>query len=340
MGSKAEKPPWQVRVRAADGGAVAGGGTLCANGTVLTCAHVVKQCRGPDGQGGVRVDFPFLERGSGIPAQIVLACEPDAIGGPDDVAVLRPDRIPYGAEPAPLEENAELAGHTVGAYGFPDGHPDGVWAGGRLAGRTAGGLLQFAAVSQPGHPPARGFSGSPVWDEELRAVIGMVTAVDRLAALRTAYALPVDGLRTHWPELAEPSPVRLWIHDPHGGPPRMAPLRTTGPGRHEFWIGRGDGGPREPYVLLASRPPHVVSRWHCLLACEFGQWYVESPMEQVRTYVRHPGAGGPELVPEVDRLRLYHGDTVVIRAVLSAADGQQASGCWELEFVDDRHTVR
>ncbi|UQA95312.1 trypsin-like peptidase domain-containing protein [Streptomyces halobius] len=131
MKGKAEKPPWQVRVRAASGGAVAGGGTLCANGTVLTCAHVVQQGRGPDGRGGVCVDFPFLERGSGIPARIVLAGEPDVIGGPDDVAVLRPDRIPYGAEPAPMAENTDLAGHTLGAYGFPDGHPDGVWAGSR-----------------------------------------------------------------------------------------------------------------------------------------------------------------------------------------------------------------
>ncbi|WP_169314122.1 trypsin-like peptidase domain-containing protein [Streptomyces piniterrae] len=338
MGSKAEKPPWQVRLRTERG--VAGGGILCANGTVLTCAHVVEQGRGPDGRCGVRVDFPFLERGSDIPARIVLAGEPAPVGGPDDVAVLRPDRIPYGAEPAPLEEHADLAGHTLGAYGFPEGHPEGVWAGGRLVGRTAAGLLQFAAVNATGHPTARGFSGSPVWDEDLQAVIGMVTAVDRLAEARTAYALPVDGLRTHWPELAEPCPVRLWIRDPHGGPPRMVPLRVTGPDRREFWIGRGDGGPREPAILLASRPRHVVSRWHCRLVCEYGNWSVESPKRDALTYVRYPGDDRLLLVPAPGRLPLCHGDTLVIRASLSVSEQQKDSGYWELEFVDDHHTFR
>ncbi|MFJ9410991.1 trypsin-like peptidase domain-containing protein [Streptomyces sp. NPDC101393] len=350
MGRKAAKPPWQVRIRAARGGTVTGGGILCANGTVLTCAHVVRQCAGADGRGGVLADFPFLERGSAIPARLVLAREGAEAGARDDIAVLRPERVPHGAEPAPFAERPAPVGHTLGAYGFPDGHPDGVWSGGRLAGHTAGGLLQFAATGPEGHPPARGFSGSPVWDEDLQAVIGMVTAVDRRPALRTAYAVPVDELRRYWPELADPYPVRLWVHDPHGGPPRMIPLPTRGPGRHEFWVGRGDGTPAEPDILLASRPPHVVSRWHCRLACEFGHWYVESPVPQVTTFVRHRGDDGLRQVPEEGQLRLHHGDRVAIRAVLSAvaaapdraadAAPRRTLGYWELEFVDDRHTMR
>ncbi|MFJ6749841.1 trypsin-like peptidase domain-containing protein [Streptomyces sp. NPDC091266] len=345
MGSKAAKPPWQVRIRAARDGAVVGGGILCANGTVLTCAHVVQKCTGAD-RGGVLADFPFLERGSGIPARIVLAREPATAGARDDIAVLRPDRLPHGAEPAPFRDAAAPAGHTLGAYGFPVGHPEGVWSGGRLAGRTAAGLLQFAATGPEGHPPAPGFSGSPVWDEQLQAVIGMVTAVDRQSALRTAYAVPVDELRLHWPELTDPYPVRLWVHDPHGGPPRMIPLPTRGPERHEFWVGRGDGTPTEPEILLASRRPHAVSRWHCRLACEYGHWFVESPVPQVSTFVRQRGDDGLRQVPEQGRLRLHHGDRVALRAIVRAGPGpaagappQRAAAYWELEFVDDRSTM-
>ncbi|MER7398755.1 trypsin-like peptidase domain-containing protein [Streptomyces sp. NPDC000151] len=344
MNGRAARPPWQVRIRPAGGDGVLGGGVLCANGTVLTCAHVVGPGGGGDGGGGgpagVLVDFPFLERGHGIPAGIVLSRAETPVGSPDDVAVLRPARVPAGACAAPLDEVDDPAGHGFDAYGFPAGHPDGVWATGRLDGRTAGGLIQFTVPSAQGYSPARGFSGSPVWDRDARVVVGMVTAVDRDARLRTAYAVPVDGLRAHWPELTEPYPVRLWVHDPYGAPARLVPLRTTGRDRHTYWVGRSSGTGTEADILLASRAPHVVSRWHCRLAYEWGQWFVELPVAGPRVFVRHVGNELPQPVPQDGRTRLRNGDTVLIEAARRSGDATSdgARAHWELEFVDDGQT--
>ncbi|MGI5468876.1 trypsin-like peptidase domain-containing protein [Streptomyces sp. CA-132043] len=349
MDRRAARPLWQVRIRRAEDGPVLGGGVLCTNGTVLTCAHVVGPGAGVDGgPAGVLVDFPFVEGGQGIPARIVLSRTEAPVGSRDDLAVLRPSRVPAGACPAPLDDAEMPAGHGFGVYGFPAGHPDGVWATGRLTGRTAGGLLQFTVPGAQGHPPARGFSGSPVWDTDLRAVVGMVTAVDRDTALRTAYAVPVDGLRAHWPDLADPYPVRLWVHDPYGAPARLVPLRAGGPDRREFWVGRSNGTGTEADILLASRPPHVVSRWHCLLVHEWGQWFVQLRPDGPQAFVRHVGSELPQPVPRGGRTRLRNGDRVLVPAALrseetaagTSHDGPGATQrpYWQLEFVDDGQT--
>ncbi|WP_181138663.1 trypsin-like peptidase domain-containing protein [Streptomyces sp. Ru73] len=339
MEGRAARPPWQVRIRRAADGTVLGGGVLCANGTVLTCAHVVGP--GTEGDGGpaaVLVDFPFVERGRDVPARTVLSRADAPAGSRDDLAVLRPARVPAGACAAPLDEADTVAGHGFGVYGFPAGHPDGVWATGRLTGRTADGLLQFTVPGAQGYPPARGFSGSPLWDSDLRAVVGMVTAVDRDAQLRTAYAVPVDGLRAHWPDLAEPCPVRLWVHDPYGAPARLVPLRTAGPDRREYWVGRSSGTGDEADILLASPGPHVVSRWHCRLVYEFGHWFVALQAGGRPTFVRHVGSELPQPVPEGGRTRLRNGDTVLIPAARRSGDPGPERTHWELEFVDDGQT--
>lgn len=329
------RPPWQVRVRvrARPSGRVRGGGALCANGTVVTCAHVA------DPVGSVMtLDFPFLQRAEGLRALVVHRPEEPEVGGPDDVAVLRLDHVPQGAAAAPFTE-ADGFGprRECGAYGFPAGHPDGVWALGRLVGPTGAGLTQFESADLVGHAAARGFSGSPLWHEGLRAVIGIVAAVDAGAGLRTGYAIPVAGLLEHWPELVEPHPVRLWVRDPYGAPPRIVPLLGGGRDRAAYWVGRNGGGADHADILLESRPPHVVSRWHCRLVGEFGQWFVESPVDGPRTFVRRVGHTGEERVPEQGKLRLRSGDRLLIPAVIR---GQEGPGHWELEFVDDRRTLR
>ncbi|WP_181138929.1 serine protease [Streptomyces sp. Ru72] len=329
--SLATRPPWQVRVHRGQG-RVVGGGTLCANDMVLTCAHVV----GPVGT-EVHVDFPFLRGGGAVRARVVAAPDAVTVGGQDDVAVLRPERVPPGAMPAPFAETDEPDPRgECRAYGFPGGHPEGVWADGLLMGRTGSGLVQFESARLQGHATAPGFSGSPLWHEETRTVIGLVAAVEGDTGLRTAYAVPVDGLRKHWPQLSEPHPVRLWVHDPYGAPPRMVPLRGGGRERREYWIGRDGGTPELPDIVLASRPPHVVGRWHCRLAGEHAHWFVESPSTGPRTYVRRAGRTDEEAVPDRGKLRLHSGDTVLIPALVP---GRSTVAHWELEFVDDRRTL-
>jgi WD40 repeat protein len=57
-----------------------------------------------------------------------------------------------------------------------------------------------------------GFSGAPVWDDELKAVVGITVAAESDPARRTAYMIPSDVLLKAWPQLGEiaspPSPYR------------------------------------------------------------------------------------------------------------------------------------
>ncbi|MER5617290.1 hypothetical protein [Streptomyces sp. NPDC002215] len=58
-------------------------------------------------------------------------------------------------------------------FGFPVGRPDGVWHSGVLRGRQGNGWVQIDPRSG-GYRVSGGFSGSPVWDERLGGVVGMV----------------------------------------------------------------------------------------------------------------------------------------------------------------------
>ena len=195
-----------VRIRTADGGVV-GAGFLVGERHILTCAHVVAGALGladdtPDKpQAPVYLDIPRVAPRKLLTARVVLWRPPRTDGG-DDIAGLELDGDPpHGAQAAPLAQVEDLWEHSFRAFGFPRGQDTDVWATGRLLGRQVTNWVQIEDVKEPGFAVEPGFSGTPVWDSQVEAVVGMVVAAERRTDLKTAFAIPVDVLARSWPLL-------------------------------------------------------------------------------------------------------------------------------------------
>ena len=168
----ADAPPWLVRIA----GQRVGGGVLVTSGHIVTCAHVVVAgARSPP----LEVTFPFLSEQWRATARILVAEEPPS----DDIAILEivPEQgapaLPAGARPATLMPSVRVRGHRYRTYGFPgrSGGPGG-WSYGTVAGSVGRNQLQLDRDRQHGYPIIPGFSGSPIWDDDSNAVIGIVNA--------------------------------------------------------------------------------------------------------------------------------------------------------------------
>ncbi|MEJ2857916.1 MULTISPECIES: trypsin-like peptidase domain-containing protein [unclassified Saccharothrix] len=240
-----ERPPWLVRIR----GALVGGGVLCTDRHIVTCAHVL------GGAAEVTVDFPFVDHPP-LTARVL----PGGLFPDDDVAVLELAEPPAGASPVPLRVSAGTAGHHFRVHGFPRGHDGGVIARGVVVGAAGSGWVQVQAESTVGFAVDRGFSGAPLWDEEFGAVVGIVAAREGMRDLRTGYAIPVEALRRLWP------PLRPWVgwrldHDPdlraHWGPRSRGVHRDSQPGQH--FTGRRAALDRLVAWVTGGDPLHVVT---------------------------------------------------------------------------------
>ncbi|WP_309112388.1 trypsin-like peptidase domain-containing protein [Saccharothrix sp.] len=166
-----------------DGGAV-GMGFPVGEDLVLTCAHVV----------GDEVDFPFLGAGSAV-SEVFRS---DLA----DVAVLRVADVPAGPRALRVVAHEGLRDHRVRAFGVTAHRPDGVWSHGVVRGPIAGGRIHVEDDRSYGVPLSRGFSGGPLLDDELGAVVGMVVEVEERADRRIGYALSGTALHETWPDLA------------------------------------------------------------------------------------------------------------------------------------------
>lgn len=166
-----------------DGGAV-GMGFPVGEDLVLTCAHVV----------GDEVDFPFLRAGSAV-SEVFRS---DLA----DVAVLRVADVPAGPRALRVVAHEGLRDHRVRAFGVTAHRPDGVWSHGVVRGPIAGGRIHVEDDRSYGVPLSRGFSGGPLLDDELGAVVGMVVEVEERADRRIGYALSGTALHETWPDLA------------------------------------------------------------------------------------------------------------------------------------------
>src|SRR5690606_28707326 len=97
------------------------------------------------------------------------------------------------------------------AVGFTGGEPGGIWFRGRLGGRTGEGWLQLSRADGQTTHVREGFSGGPVWDEELDAVIGLVVAA-QTGQDGQAFVLHTGTIARELPDLVPfldpPSPFR------------------------------------------------------------------------------------------------------------------------------------
>ncbi len=195
-----------VRIRKADG-RVVGAGFLVGERQVLTCAHVISQALGlADApidlpQDVVSLDFPLIPPRTLYSARVAL-WYPPLPDGRGDIAGLELQREPpVGAEPVRFALAEDVWKHPFRAFGFPVGYDDGVWATGRLLGRQATDWIMIEDIKAPGFAVAPGFSGTPVWDELLQGVVGMVVAASRPADTKAAFVIPLGVLVAAWPDI-------------------------------------------------------------------------------------------------------------------------------------------
>ncbi|NUT92281.1 MAG: trypsin-like peptidase domain-containing protein [Saccharothrix sp.] len=179
-------------VRVFHDGTPVGVGFLVGPDLVVTCDHVVAG-------GPVTVDFPLV--GGETTAEVVHR-DPES-----DVAGLRLRDVPPGARAVRVVAHDDLRDHEVRAFGVPANRPDGVWVPGTIRGALAHGRLHIEDTRSHGLPIAPGFSGGPVLDDTLGAVVGMVTSVESRPEHRTAYALSGAALHRAWDALSAPLPT-------------------------------------------------------------------------------------------------------------------------------------
>ena len=177
----------------------AGAGFLVsASGLVVTCAHVLAGCAP-----GATVSIePHVDRRS-LPATV------DLLKDPPDIAVLRLTApAPPDVLALPLGRSPRTPQPGLRTFGYPQIRPE-TGLPGELAfyGITADdGYDQLALRSDEA---TFGFSGAPIWDPKLGAVVGMVKSIaradpgDRLG--NTAIGVPAETMRDLCPELRLPA---------------------------------------------------------------------------------------------------------------------------------------
>ncbi|GAA2494442.1 trypsin-like peptidase domain-containing protein [Streptomyces gobitricini] len=198
-------------------GEVAGAGALIAPDLVLTCAHVVSDALG-------RPRHETVPAGTEVTVEFPLADRPDGHAGPPsrtgevehwvptradrtgDMAVLRlRDAVP-GVHPLPMADPESVWEHGARAVGFTGGEPGEIWFRGKLAGSTSEGWVQLSRADGQTAHIRRGFSGSPVWDNEIGAAVGLVVAAQPEREGQQAFVLRT---RTILRELDQLAPVIL-----------------------------------------------------------------------------------------------------------------------------------
>ena len=186
---------------------VVGTGFFVGNRYILTCAHVVNDALGiadttddmPTAT--IRLDFPFVAKGEYLTAK-VIAWYPVANENISDIAILELlDAIPNNCQSILTLKNHKL-GHSFQAYGFPNGHDDGLWVEGKIKYELSNGRIQIDGDKQgSAYGIAPGFSGGPVWDKNEDGIVGMVVAADNRQDNSIAFFIPTNILRKAWPQL-------------------------------------------------------------------------------------------------------------------------------------------
>ena len=195
-----------VRIRKEDR-SIVGSGFLTNNNTILTCAHVISAALNIQDypkmpESSIYLDFPLLDSGGNckIFSAHVVSWSPES---EEDIASLEvDDQLPQGAQSIILTNanEVDLWGHNFRAFGFPATLDNGVWASGVLRAKTANGWIHIEDIKDQGHRVEPGFSGSPVWDDELKSVVGMVVAAETEPGKKVAFIMPAKFLIKYCPE--------------------------------------------------------------------------------------------------------------------------------------------
>ncbi len=217
-----------VRIYSNSGKVVVGAGFLVSQKHILTCAPVIADALGitrntaemPDAE--ICLDFPLLAAKQFYTARVVFwqPVNPDEFA--EDIAGLELESSPPdAARAAPLVTSEDFWGHDFCVLGFPAKQLNGAWASGELRGELANAWVQLEDVKQQGYALEPGFSGAPIWDEQLQGVAGMAVAAEiNRPNTKAAFMIPAKVLCEAWSFLGEQAiPLSLAeLESPNDGP--------------------------------------------------------------------------------------------------------------------------
>ncbi|MCI5148316.1 MAG: serine protease [Candidatus Electrothrix sp. MAN1_4] len=173
---------------------IIGAGFLIGEKKIATCAHVVRAALGLEftpvnaPKADISISFPFL-RQDNLSATVLT----DGWNQEKDIALLHLNNdLLKGAQPTRLSDAKKLGNHSFCVYGFPGKTAKGVWAYGTIKDQRENGQVQLETAT--GYAVQGGFSGGPVFDDELKKVVGMIVTSDE--SVRVASMIPVDMLAT------------------------------------------------------------------------------------------------------------------------------------------------
>jgi hypothetical protein len=188
---------------------VIGAGFLVSDKYILTCTHVVAIALGISPGTSempadtVELDFPQIGSKQKLKAKVFfwLPISSDSRHSQEDIAVLKLENpCPDQAKSLELLPSENLWNHEFVAFGFPRG-THGVWTVGVLQGANAKGWVQIEVKSENSYRLEEGFSGTPVWDENLQRVVGMAVAAEKHRLdVKAAFIIPVKVLLEAIPE--------------------------------------------------------------------------------------------------------------------------------------------
>jgi hypothetical protein len=185
---------------------------------VASCAHVVAQALhlDPDAAAAPHTEVTLAVPGDDGLTQVTARVRHWRIPQPDGSGdiVLLDLPAPIEVTVPPMWRANQPWDHPFRAQGFPAGLRDGVWTTGRLRETQGSGWIQLR--TDPGEPDFEGgFSGTPVWDCEAEAVVGMAVAAGEIGGASTAFVIPIAEVLGVDPSLL-PNPYRgLEAFDEH-----------------------------------------------------------------------------------------------------------------------------
>jgi len=174
-----------------------GVGTLISKRHIVTCAHVITNIVGHN----------FEDRNSDSELNAIIFAYKKPFPVKVRVVEIFPqDNIDFAGleiltelsgsiSPVKFISNNSLSGHKFRVYGFPDYYNNGVWSYGEIRDKQTDGLIQVESSQNGAYSIKKGFSGSPVWDDELQGWVGIINKAD---ALRGATMISASTLRQCW----------------------------------------------------------------------------------------------------------------------------------------------
>ena len=297
-----------------------GAGCLVSNTQLLTCQHVLALILG-EGQTAVGADVRVTLVGvtgelSTVAKVVKLATMANANDWPRDLALLElPREVSVRLAIQPIEFATPLrhSGKPFSVMGFPVGNDLGLHASGVLRATDRHGLIQMDGSTVIAVAP--GYSGAPVWCEELRAFVGLIVASEDERGL--AWCIPSRILCKFCPGLL----VKFRI------PPRDRPVindrETDDPNTLLFGQVSDDGRRRLSARILRGGEDNIVElRYECLRASE-------APRGGYVTFITYPDFGREEedayelFSPVQDGIAentIYPGGCFTVAAVGDAGD--------------------